>query len=143
MKITIRHINSGDVSSISLLTQQLGYSMTAEETQQSINVILKHNDHDVFVAQFEKQVVGWIGLFYSIQLESPPFCEIRGLVVDENFRSKGIGKMLIEKAKQWAKEKKCIRLRLRCNVIRTKTHLFYEHLGFKETKQQKNFEIEI
>jgi hypothetical protein len=41
------------------------------------------------------------------------------------------------------KEKGNDKLRLRCNIKRTETHLFYQRLGFKEAKQQKVFEIEI
>jgi GNAT superfamily N-acetyltransferase len=55
----------------------------------------------------------------------------------------GIGKLLIEKAKQWAKEKGNDKIGLPCNVKRTEAHLFYEHLGFTEIKQQKNFVLRI
>ena len=68
-----------------------------------------------------------------------PHCEINGLVIDEKYRGKGVGKLLIEKVKQWAKEKGNDTLSLHCNVKRTGAHLFYEHLGFKEIKQQKNY----
>jgi GNAT superfamily N-acetyltransferase len=65
------------------------------------------------------------------------------LVIDQYYRGKGIGKMLIEQAKQWAKEKGNNKLKLRCNVKRTETHLFYQHLDFMETKEQKTFELNI
>ena len=76
-------------------------------------------------------------------IEVMPHCEINGLVIDENYRGKGIGKLLIERVMQWAKEKGNANLSLHCNVRRTDAHKFYEHLGFKEVKQQKNFAIEI
>jgi len=50
----------------------------------------------------------------------------------------GIGKLLVDKVKQWAREKNNSKIGLRCNVKRTEAHLFYEHLGFIEVKQQKN-----
>src|SRR5436190_15528512 len=104
---------------------------------------ISNKDHDAFVAVHNDEVIGWIGLTYSFSLESPPHCEIRGLVVSDKYRGQGIGRKLIERTKQWAKEKGVDKLRLRCNVKRTETHLFYEHLGFKETKQQKSYEIAI
>jgi GNAT superfamily N-acetyltransferase len=64
-------------------------------------------------------------------------------VIHQDFRAKGIGKLLIDEVKHWAKEKGINKLSLRCNVKRTEAHLFYEHLGFKEIKQQKNFVIEF
>ena len=133
----------GDAAEITGLSHQLGYLITIPETEQNISMILENKDHDAFVAVHEDKVIGWIGLSHAIQLESPPSCEIRGLVVDEKYRGTGVGKMLIEKAKQWSIGKGKDKLRLRCNVKRTEAHLFYRHLGFKETKEQKVFEIKI
>ena len=143
MEIFIRQITPGDAMPITNLSHQLGYSITVSETGQNINAVLENTDHDAFVAVHGNQVIGWIGISYTFHLESPPWCEIRGLVVDEKYRGNGIGKMLIEKAKQWSKEKGNDKLRLRCNVKRTETHLFYQHLGFKEIKEQKVLEIKI
>jgi GNAT superfamily N-acetyltransferase len=143
MEISIRRIAREDAAAISELSCQLGYPLSSEQTLQNIEAVMGNKDHDAFAAVYESNVIGWIGIAYSIQIEMPPYCEIRGLVVDDKYRKSGIGKMLIEKARQWAKERGNDKLRLRCNVIRTETHLFYQHLGFKETKQQKVFEIKI
>jgi GNAT superfamily N-acetyltransferase len=76
-------------------------------------------------------------------IEVMPHVEVNGLVIDERFRSKGIGKLLIATVRQWALEKGVDRISLRCNVKRKEAHLFYRHLGFTEIKEQKNFVIEI
>jgi len=143
MEISVRQISQQDAASITILCQQLGYSLTRQEILQNIIAVLGSKDHDAFVAVYDNKVVGWIGLAETIMIESLPFCEINGLVIDENYRFKGIGKLLVEKAKQWAREKGRNTVRLRCNVKRTEAHLFYRHLGFKETKQQTNFEISL
>ena len=132
-----------DASAVNLLSRQLGYPLSIQQTLQNIQAVLKSKDHTAFVAETENKIVGWIGAAQSIMLEVMPHCEINGLVIDENFRGKGVGKLLIEKVKQWAKEKGNDTLRLHCNVKRTNAHLFYEHLGFKEVKQQKNYVINI
>jgi GNAT superfamily N-acetyltransferase len=51
--------------------------------------------------------------------------------------------LLIENVKQWAREKGSDKVSLRCNVKRTEAHLFYEHWGFEEVKQQKNYVTKI
>jgi GNAT superfamily N-acetyltransferase len=99
--------------------------------------------HNAFVAIFENNLIGWIGVAEALQIESAPFCEIRGLIVDERYRGRGIGKLLIEKVKQWSKETGNKTLRLRCNMTRKEAHLFYQHLGFKEIKEQKVFEMKV
>ncbi len=91
----------------------------------------------------DNRLIGWVGVAQALQIELAPFCEIRGLVVDDQYRNRGVGKLLVEQAKKWGREKRNDKLRLRCNVKRTEAHLFYQHLGFKEAKQQKVFEIEI
>lgn len=143
MKIEIRQIKPQDSTAIAELSRQLGYPLSQEQISKNIEVVLANKDHDAFVAVHEKQIVGWIGVAQTIMIEMTPYCEINGLVIDEKFRGKGIGKLLIEKAKQWAKEKGNNMIRLRCNVKRKETHKFYQHLGFIETKEQKNFETRI
>ena len=143
MSISTRIIKETDAPIITQLSGQLGYSITEEQTLKNIKTILEHKDHDAFVAEDDGQVIGWIGVMQSITLESYPHCEVKGLVIDDAYRHKGIGKLLLEKAKEWGRSRGNSKLRLRCNAKRLETHLFYEHLGFKETKMQKQYEIGI
>ena len=143
MEIEIRQIKPQDSAAITKLSSQLGYPLSELQIAKNIQVVLSNKDHDAFVAVHENQVVGWIGVAHTIMIEMTPYCEINGLVINEKYRGKGIGKLLIERAKQWGKEKGNTTIRLRCNVKRKETHLFYQHLGFIETKEQKNFELNI
>lgn len=143
MDIYARQMFSEDAAAVAALSRQLGYPLSAEQILQNINAVRGSKDHDAFVAIYDSHVVGWIGLAQVIMIESVPFCEINGLVIDENRRGKGIGKLLVEKAKQWAKQKGNDTLRLRCNIKRTEAQQFYLHLGFKETKQQTAFTLDL
>ena len=143
MEISVRQISEEDTAAIKFLCEQLGYMQTTGQTRTNIIEVLGNNNHNAFVAIQSGEVIGWIGVSKVYQIESGSCCEIRGLVVDESKRNKGVGKMLIERAKQWAKEKRNTSLRLRCNLKRTEAHVFYEHIGFKEVKEQKVFEIEV
>lgn len=142
MKISIRQITGEDAQRVAALSYQLGYNPSIEQTFENIRAILNNKDHDGFVAVHNNKVIGWIGVCQAIQIESAPCGEIRGLVVDHHYRNRGIGKMLVERAKLWCREKGIKKLRLRCNMKRTETHLFYRHLDFIEVKEQKVFEIE-
>ncbi|MEP6594364.1 MAG: GNAT family N-acetyltransferase [Ginsengibacter sp.] len=141
--VTIREVTTEDASEITVLSQQLGYVISAQQTLQNITALKQSKCDEVFVAVNEQKVIGWMGMSYKISLESPPLCEIHGLVVHENFRGEGIGKMLIEKAKQWTVEKGTDKLRLRCNIKRTEAQLFYKKIGFAEVKQQNVFEMKL
>jgi GNAT superfamily N-acetyltransferase len=143
MKFSIRQVTPGDASAIAKLSQQLGYPLDTKQALQNIKAIAANGDADAFVAIDENNIAGWICVAFAVQIESAPYCELRGLVVDERYRRKGIGKTLIEKAKQWSKEKGTNKLRLRCNVKRSEAHVFYEYLGFTHVKQQTVFEIAV
>ena len=143
MKIIIREMTEDDAKAVNTLSKQLGYPLSIEQTLQNINAVLESKDHTAFVAEYENKIVGWIGASQAIMIEVMPHCEINGLVIDQDHRGMGIGKLLIDKVKQWAREKNNSKIGLRCNVKRTEAHLFYQHLGFTEIKQQKNFVISI
>ena len=132
-----------DAAAVNALSKQLGYPLSIGQTLQNINLVLQSKDHVAFIAEFDNKIVGWIGASQAIMIEVMPHCEINGLVIDEHYRGMGIGKLLMDKVKNWAKENGNTRIGLHCNVKRTEAHLFYQHLGFTELKQQKNFVINI
>lgn len=143
MEIFIRSIAEQDAEVVNTLSAQLGYQMSIEQTLANIKSVLSTKGHNAFVALHENNIIGWIGVAEALQIESAPFCEIRGLIVDEKYRGHGIGKLLIDKVKQWGKTTGNKTLRLRTNMIRKEAHLFYQHVGFKEIKEQKVFEMTI
>jgi len=85
------------------------------------------------------EVAGWIGVFVYRCPEADARAEINGVVVDEQKRSLGIGRRLLERAEEWAKEKGCATIGLRCNVIRDRAHRFYVRFGYEHYKTQKSF----
>ena len=143
MKIVVREISAEDTEAVNLLSRQLGYPLSPEETLENIRNVLQSKMHTAFVALDENRIIGWIGAAQALMIEVVPHCEINGLVIGEEYRGKGIGKLLIEKVKQWAKENGSDRVSLHCNIKRAEAHIFYEHIGFKEIKQQKYFALHI
>ena len=142
MDISIRQISEADAEAVADLSDQLGYHLSVAQILANIRAVAASKDNEAFAAVHAGQVVGWIGVSKAIELESTPFCEIRGLVVDSAFRRRGVGKLLVAKAKQWSHEQGTSRLRVRCNTKRKETHLFYRHLNFREVKEQKIFDTD-
>jgi len=141
--IQIRAATMKEAPQITELSIQLGYPLTVQDTITNIAAIDKSNYDMAYVAVMNNQVVGWIHVFYTMRLETGPFCEIGGLVVAASARGKGIGSQLVEKAKKWAAERNINKLKVRCQVKRTEAHAFYEKNGFVEKKVQKVFEYVI
>jgi GNAT superfamily N-acetyltransferase len=135
----IRAATIDDFERISELSNQLGYVSHSGKTKQRLAEILANTDHCVLIAIDNKMVVGWIHGFYTQRVESDPFVEIGGLVIDENHRRKGVGRILIQQVAAWAKTKNVGAIRVRCNVVRKEAHQFYHQIGFQEIKEQKIF----
>ncbi len=143
MSIISRIAELKDAECITELSNQLGYKTTAEKIQVRLSEILNNTDHCIYVIIENENIIGWIHGFYSFRVESDPFVEIGGMVVHENFRGKGIGKMLVKKVIEWTHSKKCDKIRVRCNTIRKETHVFYNSIGFNETKEQKVLDMNL
>ena len=141
--IYIRHISVKDALPVTTLSLELGYALTVSESMDNIAAIDKSICDVAYVAVLDEIVVGWIHVFYTIRLESGPFCEIGGLVVSKNVQGKGVGKQLVEKARKWAAERNINKLRVRCNLKRTGAHEFYLKTGFIENKDQRVFECTL
>jgi GNAT superfamily N-acetyltransferase len=142
MDLIIRKATTGDTAAIAKLSTQLGYPISEQDTETNITTI-SQNENEVILVAVHEEVVGWIHLFHTTRLESGPFCEIGGMVVDNHHQRLGIGRMLVEAAKKWCGTKGYSVLRVRSNVKRAAAHHFYLQTGFKETKQQKVFELEV
>ena len=141
--VIIREIAQADREAIHDLSCQLGYSSTIDETEKRITAILKYQDHCAYVAEYNQKVIGWIHAFYTIRIESEPFVEIAGLVVDQDFRQMHAGRELVRKVSSWSFSKRVKSVRVRSNTIRTGAHKFYNRLGFKKVKEQAVFSFEL
>ncbi|WP_121355901.1 GNAT family N-acetyltransferase [Flavisolibacter nicotianae] len=143
MQPIIRKMRIEDAFAVSHLSHQLGYALSEEQTQTQLEAVLTNKEHTAFVATMNGAVSGWIHAFKPLYIESLPFVEIGGLVVDEAHRGNGIGKNLVEAVMHWCHEQNIPTLRLRSQVKRKEAHLFYKALGFEEIKQQIVFQRKL
>lgn len=137
----LESITEAEALEILSLSEQLGYGNNFEMLLGRLQEIIPLKDHAIFVAKAEGKIVGWLHCLICLRVESPLFVEVTGLVVDENVRGQQIGKNLIDTSKKWSRNRGISTIRIRCNVLRTETHKFYQALGFFSTKEQKVFEM--
>lgn len=136
--MTIRLALPSDAAAIAELSTQLGYPSTPEESEARLRDVLSRPGA-VLVAEEDGAAIGWIQVAGNHSIDSDPCAFITGLVVDEARRSGGIGAALVEAAADWANRHGYRTLRVRSNVIRERTHAFYERLGFSRVKNQVVF----
>ena len=136
----IRAARLSDSARIAVLTGQLGYPSDESEIRTRLTTLGARDDHAFYVAEVDGEVAGWIGVRTDLSLEGGAYAEIIGLVVDERWRSKGLGEDLVRAAETWARDRGATKLRVRSNVIRERAHKFYERLGYTITKRQVVFD---
>jgi len=141
----IRTARKSDIPEITRLNGQLGYPETPETIFRRFRRLRKdRRDHRLFVAVAEgstgqpgRSVIGWTHVFIDKLLTVGPRGEIGGLVVDEQWRSRGVGAALVQSAEQWVQRKGHTGVAVCTNVVRTRAHSFYEKCGYKLIKQSK------
>lgn len=136
----IRVATAQDAVAIEQLSQGLGYpSASHEQAHARLQQLLDSNCDWVWVAEHQKNLLGWIHAFEAHRLASSAFIEIGGLVVGEQTRRQGVGRALVEQVRLTATERG-LPVRVRCNARRQGAHAFYADMGFCSTKSQVVFD---
>jgi len=136
----VRAAREGDQARIAELSVQLGYPSGLEAIHRRLGPILSDARHALLVAELpDVPVAGWLHVFLYQVVESDLRAEIAGLVVDTAYRRRGVGRALMRRAEEWARERGCSAVSLRSNVIRKEAHAFYQGLGYTLLKTQHAF----
>ena len=133
----IRHALPDDAEALANLSSELGYPTPADVMRGRIVDLTL--EHAVFVAEVDRRVVGWIDVGLSFHLQSGLRAEIGGLVVLAESRRQGIGRQLLIRAEQWARENGMNEVLLRSNNKRADAHRFYLRENYNQTKTSAVF----
>lgn len=77
---------------------------------------------------YNNEIVGYGSIFYEVKIRGGKAGHIEDIVIKDNQRGKGFGKMIIDFLTQDAKDEKCYKVSLSCkehNVV------FYEKCGYQ------------
>ncbi len=136
----VRPMDERDAAEVTPLCAQLGYPAMEARIAARILRLLQHPDHRMFVAQVAAgRVAGWIHVQTTQWLVTEPFALVCGLVVDEQYRGRRIGRALMERAEEWARRRGCREMLLYTNIRRISAHLFYRGLGYTSDKTSHAF----
>ncbi|HEX2305461.1 MAG TPA: GNAT family N-acetyltransferase [Nitrososphaeraceae archaeon] len=140
-KIKLRLAKATDVKSIIDLLGQLGRQLPKDRYKTKFQKLIKSyilfgstkGSRGIILATTDSKIIG-LSSFELLERLNQPLREfwIPELVVSEEHRSHGIGKLLIQKCEFIAKRKKCYRIRLESRDDRIDSHNFYKRIGFQE-----------
>ena len=137
---TIRESTYDDIPSLLELLYELGRPKPQKDNElETFAKLLKNymqeNNKKILVAEIENsKIVGMMSIVFLSRLNQNTLeMYVPELIVSQNYRSKGIGKKLINFSIDLGKEKKCHRMRLESGNQRTESHKFYRNLGFENS----------
>ncbi len=113
------------------IIQQLQPSLTLVAYKQMLPEMIPNGYSQVIVIDTEK-CIGISGIWINTKLYSGKYLEMDNVVIDENYRSKGIGKLLCDWCINKAKETNCKKVMLDAYLENEKAHAFYEREGFSK-----------
>jgi GNAT superfamily N-acetyltransferase len=135
MELLIRDVTSRDFDQVfGLLKQLWSYKeLDYEGMKKVFDQNLLAADRFFIVALYGPQVIGFCSLTVKNNLWIQGFLgNVDEMIVEENYRGQGIGKKLMERITEIAKEKNCKRLELESSFHREQAHEFYKELGFEQ-----------
>jgi len=122
------------------LSDQLGYPVTLAELEPRLDRIRGTRDEALFVAELpDGSVAGWIHVGADPSLTHDSVAEIKGLIVSESHRGKGLGEDLVGAAEAWCLRHGFRNVRVRSRVEREAAHGFYQRRGYQRQKTQHVF----
>jgi len=139
---TVRLATEGDIPRILDLYRQL--AITASQAEQCQNPtpndyqrvfaeISPPPGHELLVAEDEGEVIGSLVLLTvpNLSHEARPWALVENVVVDEQYRRRGIGRLLMNYAIGKAKETGCHKIGLSSDTSRKEAHKFYRSMEFE------------
>lgn len=111
------------------LLQQLSPKLTTERLDFMLDDMLAHG-YQLLAVWNQNECVGVSGFWVSTKLYSGRYLEMDNVVVESAWRSKGIGKLMVDYLTKLARREGCRFLMLDAYLENEKAHQFYEREGF-------------
>jgi GNAT superfamily N-acetyltransferase len=142
MSITIKPATANDIESLVKLLNTLfsiEQDFTPDEVAQrsGLKMLLDNPTHgQIFVAHHpQAKVIGMVSAQLVISTAmGAPSAWLEDMVVFEPFRGQGVGKALLDSAKEWAKAKGAKRIQLVADADNAPALEFYKHLDWQPTR---------
>ena len=137
MKLQIRSATINDVGNILQIYAKTLDNDNIMSVEKAKGIFLKQQqypDYQVFIAELNDEIVGTFAILIMENMAhlGTPSAIVEDVGVLPKLQGKGIGKMMMAFALQYAKEKGCYKMSLSSNLRREQAHQFYESLGFKK-----------
>lgn len=129
-KISIKIIPSSGIFSIIPLLRKLGNDTVSEALIKERLQEMTQQNYECLGIYDEEKLIGTCGLWFQTRHYAGKSMEMDHVIIDDTYRSNGIGKMLIEYVSDYAKKKSCNWVELNSYVHNFPSHKFFYSQGF-------------
>ena len=132
--VEIRGAVPADAADVARLIGQLGYPYPPQDAADRLAAVMRDGQGTLLVASDWGPLLGLIALHWCPMLQNvKPVARITTLVVDEEARGRGVGRLLLKAGAQAARQAGCDDLELTSGLKRAGAHAFYRAQGFTDT----------
>jgi len=132
--VAIRDARPEDAQALVRLIEQLGYPTSPDAVGRRVALLASSPADRLVVAELEGQVVGLASLHISLSVEYvKPAAKLSAIVVDSDYRRRGIGEALVTAMEADARARGCCLVFLTTAEPRRDAQAFYRRVGFEET----------
>lgn len=133
MGLLLRPVRRQDISVLAGLLDQLGYPTTEPELDGRLDYWLEDPSSWLVGADDGGSLIGVAALHVLPVLEmTGKLGRLLALVVDERYRGRGVGRMLITAVEDQARAAGCLAMEVNSSRHRTRTQMFYQQLGYED-----------
>jgi len=148
MSIILRKAAESDINTLSGMLAELfsiedDFEIDSVKQKKALSLIINGGEEAViFVAETQSEIIGMINIQkivstavggYSLLLED--------MFVLSEYRCFGVGKMLIEQAVQWGKERQAFRIQLAADIRNMPAINFYYREGFSMSNMVLHYKL--
>jgi GNAT superfamily N-acetyltransferase len=132
--IVLRAPRPEDAEVIARLLTELGHPTRADDVPSRVTAVLREGGTVLLASDPAGGDLGLMCLAKHAVLHAPgPVAYITALVTTASARRRGVGRVLVEAAKAWAREEGCVRLSVTSAERRADAHAFYPACGMPYT----------
>lgn len=133
MSITVREADASDAPRLVELIIALGHRIEEADVSRNLETLAQDGVLPL-VATDGDEVIGMCGISAMVTVHRPaPVGRVSVMIVDEAYRGRGIGALLMAEAESRLSKRGCKIIEVTSNMSRDRAHHFYEQLGYERT----------
>ncbi|MDR2084205.1 MAG: GNAT family N-acetyltransferase [Bacteroidales bacterium] len=133
-------VNQKVLNKINSLLPELFENASVLSLQQ-LEEMINDDNTTIFIAEENEEIIGML-TFVIYRIPSGLKAWIEDVVVDKEYQGKGIGKILVQRAIDYAKELGINKIDLTSSLFRVAANILYPKLGFKK-RETNVYRLEI